>query len=183
MADVLLKADEIAAVTNRDLPTSVAEAISVLASGAVRDHCGWRVAKTAEETFTVTSRGTRLLFLPSLHIVSVVSVTEDGETVDPSLYEWDDNGVIERTTGKWARGRRAITVTVTHGHAKCPATIARIIAASVQRGAFVPSGGITGETAIGQTIQYSRVGGMAATDAFTPDELERLEQYRIGSSR
>jgi hypothetical protein len=183
MADVLLKPEEIAKVTNRDLPSEVAEAISINASGAVRDYCGWRIAKTLQETFTLTARGSRLLFLPSLHVVSVDSVTEDGEEIDSSLYEWDDNGVLERISGRWARGRRAITVTITHGHAKCPGTIARVIAASVQRGAFVPAGGITGETAIGQTIQYSRVGGMAATDAFTPDELARLDQFRIGNSR
>lgn len=183
MADVLLKSTEIANVTNRELPTKVAEAISVLASGAVREYCGWRVAKTLQETITVTSRGSRLIFLPSLHVVSVDEVTENGDVVDPSGYEWDENGVLERVSGRWARGRRAITVKLTHGHAKCPATIARIIAAAVQRGAFVPAGGITAETAIGQSFQYSRVDGMAATDAFTPDELARLDQFRIGNSR
>ena len=184
--DLLLTGAEVQAVTNRTMPSALADAIAVMATGAVRDYCGWRVAKTAAETFTVRSSGSAALFLPSLHVVSVDSVTEDGVVLAASDFEWDAGGVLERVgVAGWKTGRRTVTVTVTHGYESCPGGVAQAVASSVARGAFTPAGGIASETALGQTFVYSRMtaGGLAAGQMFVGDELARLDQHRIPASR
>lgn len=184
--DLLLAAAEIQAVTNRDMPTELAKAIAALATDAVRDYCGWRVAKTATETITLASRGTRTIFLPSLHIVSIDAVIENGVTVAAGDgYDWDEAGILHRVgRRRWHAGRRTVEVTLTHGHARCPGGIATAIASAVARGAFTPAGGLVSEGALGQTNQYGRTTSGAAVDmAFTPEELLRLDAHRIGASR
>ncbi len=184
--DLLLTADEIQAVTNRDMSTELAKAIAALATDAVRDYCGCRVAKTATETITLASRGTRSIFLPSLHIVSVDAVTENGHSLAlTDGYDWDDVGILHRVGRRsWHAGRRSVEVTVTHGHPRCPGGIATAIASAVARGAFTPAGGVVSEGALGQTNQYGRTASGAAVDmAFTPEELLRLNAHRIGASR
>ncbi|TDL43837.1 hypothetical protein [Microbacterium oleivorans] len=185
--DLLLTAAEIQDVTNRDMPTELAQAIARMATDAVRDYCGWRVAKTATETVTVASRGGHSLFVPSLNIVSIGSVTENGVTIDePADYDWDESGILYRGGRghrRWHTGRRAVTVTLTHGYEKCPGGIAQAIASAVARGALVPSGLIS-ETAVGQTRQYGRTGSGAPIDAgFTPEELTRLDSHRLRNNR
>lgn len=186
--DLLLTATEIQDVTNRDMPTGLAQAIAQMATDAVRDYCGWRVAKTATETVTVASRGGHSLFLPSLNIVSIGNVTENGVTIaEPADYDWDESGILYRGgrgNRRWHTGRRAVTVTLTHGYEKCPGGIAQAIASAVARGALVPAGGLTSESAIGQNFTYSRTSsGLAAGAMFVDDELLRLDVHRLRANR
>ena len=184
--DLLLTAEEVQSVTNETLSEAQAQSIAAQATDAVRDYCGWRVAKPAVETFVVSSRGGRRLFLRSLHVNSVTTLSENGRTLtEGEDFDWDENGVLERLHGRWAAGRRAVVVTINHGYATCPGGISQAIAASVARGVLVPAGGIASETAIGQSIVYSRMsaGGLAAGAMFVSDELGRLDMHRLRASR
>lgn len=184
--DLLLTAEEVQSVTNETLTEAAAQSISAQATQAVRDFCGWRVAKPAEETFTLSSRGTRKLFLRTLHLNSVTALSENGRAlIEGTDFDWDEDGVLERLGGRWGVGRRAVVVTINHGYETCPGGISQAIAASVARGVLAPAGGIASETAIGQSIVYSRMsaGGLAAGAMFVSDELERLELHRLRASR
>jgi len=183
--DLLLTAEEVQAVTNTQLSASEAQSIAAQATDAVRDYCGWRVAKAASETLVLSSRGGRALFLPSLQINEITAITVDGHTLAVDDFDWDPNGILERVSGRWPRGRRAVTVTLNHGYATCPGGISQAISAAVARGVLVPAGGIASETAIGQSIVYSRMsaGGLAAGAMFVSDELERLDRHRLQASR
>ncbi|WP_102193206.1 hypothetical protein [Microbacterium aurantiacum] len=185
-SDLLLTDQEVQAVTNEPLSAAQAAAVAVQATEAVRDRCGWRVAKPADETFTLSSRGGRLLFLPSLHVNSVATLTENGEPLTAGTdFDWDENGVIERIGRRWPRGRRLIVATINHGYDTCPGGIAQAIAAAVARGVLAPAGGIASETAIGQSIVYSRMsaGGLAAGAMFVDDEFTRIDEHRLRASR
>lgn len=187
--DLLLTAAEIQDVTNRDMPTELAEAIARMATEAVRDYCGWRVAKIATETVTVASRGGHSLFLPTLNIVSISQVTENGEHIaEPDDFDWDESGILYRGgrgRRSWYRGRRAVQVTLTHGYEKCPGGVAQAVASAVARGALVPAGGIASEAAANQSFVYSRMsaGGLAAGAMFVGEELERLDVHRLRNNR
>lgn len=185
--DLLLTVEEVQAVTTEPLSPSEAASIATQATAAVRDHCGWRVAKPADEEFTLSSRGGRLLVLPSLQVNDILSLTEDGEPLTAGTdFEWDSNGIIERLGHRpWSRGRRSIVATINHGYAVCPGGIAQAIAAAVARGVLAPAGGIASETAIGQSIVYSRMsaGGLAAGAMFVSEEMSRLDAHRIPVSR
>lgn len=183
--DLLLTHQEVQAVTNTPLSENEARSIAAQASDAVRDYCGWRVAKAKTETLTLPSRGGRSIFLPTLHVNAITAVTVDGHALHVNDFDWDENGILERASGRWPRGRRAVTVTLNHGYATCPGGISQAIAAAVARGVLVPAGGVASETAIGQSIVYSRMsaGGLAAGAMFVSDELERLDRHRLQASR
>jgi len=183
--DLLLTREEIQAVTNTPLSESEAQSIAVQATDAVRDYCGWRVAKAKTETLTLPSRGGRSIFLPTLHVNAITAVTVDGVALHVNDFDWDANGILERTSGRWPCGRRAVTVTLNHGYTACPGGISQAISAAVARGVLVPAGGIASETAIGQSIVYSRMsaGGLVAGAMFVSDELERLDRHRLQASR
>lgn len=183
--DLLLTHTEVQNVTNTPLSASEAASIAAQATEAVRDYCGWRVAKPKTETLTLPSRGGRSIFLPTLHVNDITAVTVDGRTLTADEFDWDESGILERVSGRWPRGRRAVTVTLNHGYAACPGGISQAISAAVARGVLVPAGGIASETAIGQSIVYSRMsaGGLVAGAMFVADELERLDRHRLQASR
>jgi len=183
--DLLITAAEIQKVTNRAFTGDTAEAIAVMATSAVRDFCGWRVAKRRTETVTVRTRGRGIILLPSLHVHAITSVSVNGELLTASQFDWDESGVLERVGGRWPTARRAVQVTIDHGYETCPGGIAQSIAAAVARGVFVPAGGIASEAAMGQSYVYSRMsaGGLAAGQMFVTDELDRINPHRIGMSR
>lgn len=185
--DLLLTAGEVQAVTNTPLSTETAASIAAMASSAIRDYCGWRIAAAASETVTLRSSGRGwLLFLPTLHLNSITSLTENGVPLTAGVdFDWDEDGILERLGRRWAAGRRAVVVTMNHGYPECPGSIAQAIAASVARGDLAPAGGVASETAIGQSIVYSRMsaGGLSAGQMFVSDELERINDHRLRSAR
>ncbi len=184
--DLLFNRAEIQEITNREMRDEQADALAVLATSAVRDYCGWRIAKRKVEVLHLTPRrGSRLLFLPTLKLHDITAVTVGGVNVDPDDIDWDHTGVLE-VHGRyaWPTRRRSIAVTIDHGHPATPGGIAQAIAASVARGALVPAGGIAAESAVGQSYTYSRTSsGLAAGAMFVRDELERLDPHRLQVSR
>ncbi|MFD6699690.1 MULTISPECIES: hypothetical protein [unclassified Microbacterium] len=183
--DLLLTREEVQAVTTEPLSTAEAGSIAEQATNAVRDYCGWRVAKRKVEQFTLSSRGGGLLMLPSLHVAGVTTVVEAGATLTEGVdFDWDADGILERLGRRWASGRRVVTVTIEHGYDACPGGIAQAIAAAVARGTLVPAGGVVSETAIGQSVTYGRTAsGTAAGAMFAPEELARLDLHRVPVSR
>lgn len=185
--DVMFTGEEIQEITNRAMNTEQAAALAQLATDAVRDYCGWRVATRKTETLHLTPRReSRLIFLPTLKLHAVTHVALGGVAVATDDIDWDDTGVLEiHGRYAWPTRRRSLSVTIDHGHERAPGGIAQAIAASVARGALVPAGGIASETAIGQSYVYSRMsaGGLAAGAMFVRDELDRLDPYRVPVGR
>lgn len=99
-------------VANDETSRLLASALS-----AARRHCGWRVTPVATETVTVNGPGHHLLSLPTLNLVSLTSLTEDGVAVDVSTLRWSSLGFVHkaRHAGHWSRDFGAITVTMSHG--------------------------------------------------------------------
>lgn len=185
--DLLLKPEEIQDVTNKQMPVPIAASIAVLATDAVRDYCGWRVAKAEEETITVTGTGRDRIFLPTLHLNGVVMLTDqrDGDPlIEGTDFDWDFHGVVDRIGRRWSTHRRGITAVVNHGYEKCPGGIAQAIAAAVARGTLAPAAGVTAESTLSASVQYSRAqSGAAAGSIFLPHELAQLDAHRIPQTR
>ena len=87
---------------------------------AVRAFCGWHVWPSVSETLVVESEGGRVLSLPTLKLIDLVSVSENGETLDESLYEWSTTGDVKRLDRCWSTRWRGISASVTHGFDECP---------------------------------------------------------------
>lgn len=105
-----------------NLPDLFPEA-DMAAQAAVRSYCGWHIAPVVAETVFVNGPGGHLLLLPTLKLVSVTTVTNDGAAVsDP---EWSENGMI-RHCG-WSRKLRGVEVSFTHGFEECPDDIRAVV--------------------------------------------------------
>jgi hypothetical protein len=112
MVDVLLA----------DAPAGVDAAAWAAANAAVRAYCGWHVAPVVTETVTLDGSGTNLMFLPTLHLVDLVSIVNDGETVEDP--EWSAVGVVR---GTWTTKFRGVVATMEHGHTVCPPEILAVL--------------------------------------------------------
>ena len=78
----------------------------------VRAYCGWHVTPVQSRTVTVDGPGGRDLFLPTMRLVSLQQVVEDGVNLDLDMLEWSDIGRI--------RKKRDIKYLSGHPHVWCP---------------------------------------------------------------
>ena len=74
-----------------------------------------------------TRTGGQTLYLPTKHLLSVESITEDGVALDMSQIAWSSNGAVRKTTGQpwttnWAgsttQGAQGLQVTFEHGYSE-----------------------------------------------------------------
>lgn len=102
---------------------------------SIRAYCGWHIAPQVTETVTLDGPGGSLLFLPTLRLVDLTSVSSDGTAV--SEPEWSESGMVRASS--WSSKYRSVTVTMTHGYEEWPAelvTVAQeLITASSREGA------------------------------------------------
>lgn len=155
-----------------------AAAILEQATAEVRRYCGWHIAPSLSETFTVDGPGGLFLTLPTLLLTDVASVTEDGVLRDPSTYEWSSNGQLWSAT-PWTGHFRGVVVEATHGHATPPADLAAVILAVASRAQASPDGVVRRQVgAVSES--YSQTGfNVAGGVSLMPHEKDALEQYRV----
>lgn len=110
------------------------------AEGLVRDYCGWHIAPERTVVKAVAGSGARELMLPSLHIVAVAEVIEDGNLVDASSYVVHEEGFLTRSAAWETWGTGVITVTFDHGFGptQVPPAVIGVVMAVAQRGVDNP---------------------------------------------
>ena len=84
----------------------------------IRRLAGWHVWPEWEETVTVVSPGDPLVLLPTKRLVSVTSVTVDGESVEVGEDDWTPDGTLWLSSLRPSRsGRpRRVVATIRHGY-------------------------------------------------------------------
>ncbi|MEQ1709453.1 MAG: hypothetical protein ABL864_14090 [Terricaulis sp.] len=165
-------------ITTDDLGDTSDDAVlaCVLASGIIRSHCGWHIAPSAVETFTLDGPGTRTLAIPTLHLTAVASVEID--SVTELDFTWSARGLIRRAlAAAWPSTFRSIEVTCTHGHATTPDAV-RAVAISICRRQLANPEQLRQEAVAGYSVTY---GGDAAA-ALTSAERNILAVWRIPGS-
>lgn len=88
----------------------------------VRNYCRWHVSPSRTETLTLNGPGGTHLYLPSKKVSAIISIVEDGVTLDVSEFSWAEHGdvikpmMVNSMWNKvWSRTFRSIVVTLTHG--------------------------------------------------------------------
>lgn len=143
---------------------------------SARRYCGWHVTpvKDADE-IVLDGPGGSLLRLPTLRLVTLVSVVEDGVTLSLDDLEWSPIGLVRKKTGApWSCKFGAITVKMDHGFDDLGDWDSAVLS-FIDRMSKAPDGG-----------QPIRVGPfewaeerIAAGSAFSMVELAILELYRL----
>ena len=170
-------------------PVDSTQAASMLgqASALMRTKMGWHVYPSVTESLTLDGPDSATLFLPSLYVSAINSVTEDGTLLDPSEYGYSVLGYVRRltrvvwnsgqvTTYTWTANLQGVVVNLTHGFEKCPA---ELTAVCVQMAARAMA---TTDSAVRQRVghlmaDYNDV-GLTPTDA----ELAILNYYSLLSA-
>lgn len=146
------------------------------ATASVRSFCGWHVTPVISESLVLDGSGDDVLQLPSRHVTSVESVTDDGVLVD---VDWSADGLLRRKDGRcWTRRYGAVSVDLTHGHTDA-ADIAGVIVGIASRAATNPSGNVVNQRAGTQSFTLATVGGASASIPLLATEKELLEPYRL----
>lgn len=110
------------------------------AQGAIRRYCGWHIAPEVTETLTLDGRGGSHMWLPSLYVTDIVSVTNEGETVDlVDDLDWSANGFLWLRGGYWTERPRQVVVELTHGYGEIPDELIGVAAAWANRMSTSPA--------------------------------------------
>lgn len=141
------------------------------ASEAVQEYCGWHIAPVLTETVIVDGTGTQIQTLPTLGLVSVETVSENGVSFDPAYLDWSTNGVLEkRRGGYWTARRRGVVTGITHGLTAAPGWVKTLICAAAGRAFYTPlvpvaqggtpvaapqQGVVTQEASGGESVTYA----------------------------
>lgn len=147
-----------------------------VATEVVRNYCGWHIGPPVRETLTLDGTGTRRVPLPSNRIITVHSVTVNGEKVQG--YKFSSNGWVQLNELA-PDDPRAITVDMTHGHDSL-AVVAKIISALAGRISMSPAGNITSQRAGTQYVGYGTRGGETTGVTLLQQEKEELAPYHLG---
>jgi hypothetical protein len=154
----LVMIDDFADYLKRSFNSVETDAAQLMLDGAceaVTEYCGWHIAPEISETVTVDGTGTLIQTLPTLNLVSLDSVSENGRALDLGLIDWSTNGVMEkRWCNGWTSRRRGIVAGITHGYQATPGWVTTLICAVAGR-AFNSPLGIGQETAGGESVQYT----------------------------
>lgn len=113
MAEDLTPAD--VSLYNPEL-TDTVENTRLLAAALqrIRTFCGWHVSPVRPAEWAVHGRGHDFIVVPTLKLVDIISITEDGVDVPLDEVELftDEPGVIYKKSGRWC-GR--VEIEATHG--------------------------------------------------------------------
>lgn len=143
----------------------------VAAVDAVRAYCGWHIAPPITETITLDGSGGHLLTLPSLRVVEIEKIVNDGrEVTDP---EWSADGMVR---GAWSRRFRGVEVTMRHGFEDLPPVVIAV-ATSVALTELTP-GGVSSDLTGPFQVSYDRHSGASET-GMSQHQRAALEPYRL----
>lgn len=87
------------------------------ARAAAQRYCGWHVTPVETTQVVVNGPGGPLLTVPTLKLVQLLSITEDGVSVNLSTVEWSPAGLIRKKSGaNWTSALGGVVVSMTHGY-------------------------------------------------------------------
>lgn len=142
------------------------------ALAAARAYCGWHVIPEVEETVTADGPGSPLLVLPTLRLVELTELSEDGTDLAIDEVEWSGRGLVRKAgRGCWTGKYRGITAKIKHGFASAPDFNTAVLAA-------VDRVGAGGAETVGP-FKFPDAGSASAGSTFSAAEKAILDLYRL----
>lgn len=174
MSSPLVTPTELTDYQNGDPELAIA-----IATGQIRDYCGWHITPSVTETVTVDGPCSHVLTLPTLYLTAVSSVVEEGVTVSADEFDWSDSGYLRRRRCTWTGKPRGIIVGITHGYEEVPPAVkaAALALASLTQ---TPASAATSQSAGPYSIQLATRSDGSAGGAYMPEDVaDMLAPYRI----
>lgn len=174
---------QLSAFTNGDIAESDPRAALLLAgvTASIQRYCGWHIAPARAETVTLDGTGGNTLYLPSLKVNSITSITVEGEALDLSLIEWSRiTGMVRRNDhlcfpDVWG----GIVVTFNSGYATVPPALVQIVLQVAAIALSSPTGA-TREQAGQVSMAWALTSpGVAGGMALLQRDYQVLDQYML----
>lgn len=141
------------------------------ASGAVRSHCRWDISRE-DAAFTVAGSGTRVLNLPTLHLVDVLAVRLDDGTElvrggGNGEYLWVKRGQMYRSAA-WPGPFRHVEVQCVHGYDPVP-DVVRLVTLTIAAREYTNP----------MRLRDASVGSVTRRFDMTALDMALLDTYRL----
>ncbi|NWL34435.1 hypothetical protein [Paenarthrobacter nitroguajacolicus] len=146
------------------------------ATAQVRRYCEWHITPEVQEDLILDGSGTRSLLIPSGHVKSLVSCTDQGVDVLADV-DVSEKGVLTRRSGCWSRRNGSVRVTVLHGFESAP-DVAGVIAEVAARAATSP-GNVVRQNTGPMGVGYATVGGAPISLPLLQSEKDILAPYKL----
>ncbi|MGA5467171.1 hypothetical protein [Mycobacterium sp. NPDC050041] len=171
-------ATDVASYTSDRVTGDAAERLLSASLATARRFCGWHVAPVQSDVVKRDGDGGRLLRLPTLRLVTLTSVIENGVDITADVVESGDAAgcLYKAAGGRWCRGIANITVSFTHGFDDAPDFDAALLS-WIDRTSFAAGGG---RPNVVGPVQWP-VEEMATGSAFSAVERSLLESFRLES--
>jgi hypothetical protein len=153
-------------------PSGVDDEAWAAACAAVRAYCGWHIAPVYEDTLVIDGSGASVIDLPTLRLVNVTSVVEDGVEQAITSANWSRTGYLWRAA-PWTRSLNGLSVTLEHGYDECPGEILGVLREAASRGV---AGSAVSQ--VGQ-VRMGGVAGVPGAASFMIDQQAVLDRYRL----
>lgn len=168
--------------------STVSDTALAMASGLVRDYCGWSISEETD-TLTLDSDGGIYLFLPSLLVTTVTSVILNGvdaagqpmPTLLATDWDWRTNGQLTwlKDDCGWPSGGQRVTVAYTHGYTVVPDGVQAAVVSAAERiavsSAYQQQLENVGGIQTNHTFSAATTAGVGLTDI----EKASLSRYQI----
>lgn len=150
-------------------------------SARIRRYCGWHITPSMSDEVTLDGPGGPELDLPSLYVMDVASVTDEGVLLDPTLYTWSQLGQVRLHHAHFTHHYQGVTVAFTHGYDDAP-ELTEVVTAAICRMLASPSGAV--QERVGEVLvrHAESTVGVAGGLVFLQPEYEVLDSYRIVSA-
>lgn len=174
--------DELRDYTKGLISATDARAPLILAGAtqAIQNFCGWHIAPAKEVTVQLDGGG-RILYLPSLKVNSLTSVSINGTAIDLSLLEWSRvTGNVRYKSGCWfPETWGGIEVVFNSGYQTVPADLKQIVL-QVASAALSSPTGATREQAGQVSMQWATTApGVAGGLSLLDRDFQIVSQYFI----
>lgn len=148
-----------------------------VASQVIRDYCGWSITAETVTGAVVDTAGDRSLWLPTLYLTDVASITENGVALQVTHYEWRRHGRVMRLGRHWPNAARVVEVTYTHGYPAVPDSVKGVCLAVAGRAYRNPAGLKT--QVAGPFTESFVTSADGSVAALTSSEMAQLGPYKL----
>lgn len=154
------------------------------AEAEVRAFCGWHVAPTKREVLVLDGEGTRTVFLPTLRLTELHSLSVNGTPVDLATVQWSPTGIVRygyAPTSGWdgyqfTRGQLGgVEADVTHGWETWPLEVLSVVDRLAARTVADPGNLVQ----VGQVRVGVGQDGLPLGGTLTDVDRDVLLRYRI----
>lgn len=147
-------------------------------SSAVRDYCGWHVAPLLKCEYR-TEEADRLLWIPSMYVKSIDSVTYKGNALNVDDVEWKRSGVIRLPVINHDQKWGDYVVDYTAGLDSGSAALKQIVS-QIAVNALAAAPGVRSESAGQVSITYNTTGdGITGGVSLLSRDKLLLQPYRL----